>query len=73
MSFGRIFVSVNTKKGINLVIDQYTIKVYQYTIIVAIIIPYSGYIPCSAKFSRHLYFVEWPLHIKAFRCAIFVE
>ncbi len=28
-------------------------------------------IPYSAKFSRHLYFVEWPL--KVFRCTIFVE
>ncbi len=28
-------------------------------------------IPYSAKFSRHLYFVDWPL--KAFRCTMFAE
>ncbi len=28
-------------------------------------------LPYSAKFSRHLYFVDWPL--KAFRCTMFVE
>ncbi len=31
----------------------------------------SIYIPYSAKFSRNLYFVEWPL--KAFRCTMFAE
>ncbi len=30
-----------------------------------------SYIPYSAKFSRNLYFVEWPL--KAFRCTMFAE
>ncbi len=32
---------------------------------------YICYIPYSAKFSRNLYFVEWPL--KAFRCTMFAE
>ena len=41
--------------------------VYLYTMVFI----KGSYIPYNAKFSRHLYFVEWPL--KAFRCTMFVE